>query len=57
MTIGLLALFTMPVWMFQIHEFLKPKEQQNNKKIVLLTSLGSLMTTIITISLIQDFLS
>ncbi|MFJ7637930.1 hypothetical protein ACIQZM_14250 [Peribacillus sp. NPDC097206] len=56
MSIGILALVTMALWIVQIHEFFKPEEKQNNRKIIILTSFGCLFTTILTIHQIQNFL-
>ncbi|MFJ7829502.1 hypothetical protein ACIQXU_04720 [Peribacillus sp. NPDC097284] len=56
MSIGILALVTMALWIVQIHEFFKPEEKQNNRKIIVLTSFGCLFTTILTIHQIQNFL-
>lgn len=45
----------MLLWGAVIFELSKSPEKQNNRKIVTLTSLGSLSTFIITISLFQKF--
>jgi len=55
MFIGILALITIPVWTLLIYELIKPNEKHNNKKIILLTSFGTITTTILTVSLFQDF--
>ncbi|WP_186731342.1 hypothetical protein [Rummeliibacillus suwonensis] len=57
MSIGILALVTMAVWIIQIYEFIKHEEKQDNRKTILLTSFGCLLTTILTIHLIQNFIA
>ena len=56
LSIGILALVTMALWIVQIHEFMKPEEMQNNRKIIVLTSFGCLFTTILTVHQIQSIL-
>lgn len=55
MSIGILALLTVGIWFVAIQEFLKPEKTQSNRKIVTLTSAGSLLTLVLTISLFQNF--
>ncbi|PYF06094.1 hypothetical protein [Ureibacillus chungkukjangi] len=57
MTMGILALITMAVWFIQINEFNKPKEKQNNRKTILLTSFGCLLTLVLTVDLFKNFLA
>lgn len=54
MSIGILTLLTSVVWIIVIQEFLKPEKKQSNRKIVTLTSAGSLLTFVLTISLFQN---
>ena len=54
MTIGIIALISMAIWFVAIQEFLKPEKTQSNQKIIILTSAGSLLTLVLTISLFQD---
>ena len=57
LSIGILALITMAIWFIQIHELIKPDEKQNNRKTLILTTFGCLLTTILTVDLIQNFLA
>ncbi|WP_404427767.1 hypothetical protein LG296_07055 [Ureibacillus chungkukjangi] len=57
MTMGILALITMAVWFIQINEFNKPKEKQNNRKTIILTSFGCLLTLVLTVDLFKNFLA
>ncbi|MDR4315359.1 hypothetical protein CHH55_02725 [Niallia circulans] len=50
----IIALVAIAIWSIQIYEFLKPSKEQNNRKIVLLTSAGSLLTIILTVSFFQN---
>ncbi|AYV66232.1 MULTISPECIES: hypothetical protein [Niallia] len=52
--IFIIALAAIAVWSIQIYELLKPSKEQNNRKIVLLTSAGSLFTIILTVSFFQN---
>lgn len=56
MTIGIIALITMAIWFVAIQELLKPEKTQSNQKIITLTSAGTLLTLVLTISLVQDFI-
>ncbi len=56
MSMSILALVSILLWGAVTHELSKPSKKQNNRKIITLTSLGSLSTLVITISLIQNFL-
>ncbi len=42
------------IWIAAIHEMIKPSKEQNNRKIITLTSVGTLTTLIITISIFQS---
>ncbi|MEM5001241.1 hypothetical protein [Priestia megaterium] len=53
MSMGILSLITFVVWFAAIQEFLKPEKNQSNRKIMMLTSAGSLLTLVLTISLFQ----
>lgn len=50
----IIALAAIAVWSIQIYELLKPSKEQNNRKIVLLTSAGSLFTIILTVSFFKN---
>lgn len=54
---GILALITIAVWFKQINEFNKPKEKQNNRQTILLTSFGSLLTLVLTVDFFKNFLA
>lgn len=49
----IIALAAIAIWSLQTYELMKPSKEQNNRKIVLLTSAGSLFTIILTVSLFQ----
>lgn len=53
MPMGILSLITFVIWFVVIQEFLKPEKNQSNRKIMMLTSAGSLLTLVLTISLFQ----
>ncbi len=53
MSMGILSLITFVIWFVVIQEFLKPEKNQSNRKIMMLTSAGSLLTLVLTISLFQ----
>lgn len=53
MSMGILSLITFVIWFVAIQEFLKPEKNQSNRKIMMLTSAGSLLTLALTISLFQ----
>lgn len=55
MYISIIILACMLLWGAVIHELSKPSKKQSTRKIVSLTSLGSLSTLVITISLFQNF--
>ena len=57
MSIGILALVTMTIWIIQINEFNKPEEKQDNRKTIVLTSFGCLLTTVLTVHLFQYFIA
>ncbi|MFD2627556.1 hypothetical protein [Oceanobacillus kapialis] len=54
MSMGIISLITIGVWFVAIQEFLKPEKKQSNRKIIILTSSGSLLTLVLTISLFQN---
>ncbi|WP_197232904.1 hypothetical protein [Priestia endophytica] len=43
------------IWIAAIYELIKPSKEQNNRKIITLTSFGTLSTLIIIISFFQNF--
>lgn len=55
MSLGIISLITFVIWFVAIQEILKPKKDQSNRKIITLTSAGSLLTLVLTISLFQNF--
>lgn len=55
MTIGVIALLSFAVWYVAIKELSKPEKNQSSRKIITLTSSGTLLTLILTISLFQNF--
>ncbi len=55
MSMGIISLITFVIWFVAIQEFLKPEKNQSNRKIITLTSAGSLLTLVLTISLFQNF--
>jgi hypothetical protein len=57
LSIGILALVTMILWIIQINELLKPEEKQDNRKTIILTSFGCLLTTVLTVHLFQNFIA
>ena len=57
MSINIISLTAFIIWFVAIKEFLKPEKEQSNRKIITLTSVGSLLTLVLTISLFQRFLS
>lgn len=54
MSMSIIALASVLLWSAVIHELSKSSKKQNNRKIITLTSLGSLSTLVITISLVQN---
>ncbi|GAA5416149.1 hypothetical protein Pryu01_01181 [Paraliobacillus ryukyuensis] len=40
------------IWIATIYELIKPSKEQNNRKIITLTSFGTLSTLIVTVSLL-----
>lgn len=54
MSMGIISLITIGVWFVAIQEFLKPEKKQSNRKIITLTSSGSLLTLVLTVSLFQN---
>lgn len=55
MSIGIISIITFVVWFLAIQEFAKPEKIQSNRKIITLTTTGSLLTIVLTISLFQNF--
>ncbi|MCJ1907902.1 hypothetical protein [Planococcus ruber] len=53
MAILLIALLSIAVWYAALQEFLKPERKQSNRKIMTLTSTGTL-PVVLTISFFQD---
>ncbi|QKX52804.1 hypothetical protein HF394_19425 (plasmid) [Planococcus glaciei] len=54
MSIGIIALISIVIWFVAIQEFSKPEKTQSNKKLITLTSAGTLLTLILTVSLFQN---
>ena len=54
MTIGSFAIESVFIWIAAIYELIKPSKEQNNRKIITLTSFGTLSALIITVSLFQS---
>ncbi|MFC4402459.1 hypothetical protein [Gracilibacillus xinjiangensis] len=50
----MIAMAAIVIWIAQSRELMKPSKEQNGKKIVTLTSAGSLLTLVLTISLFQS---
>lgn len=50
----IIILLTFFIWFSSIQEFLKPEKNQSNRKIISLTTAGSLLTLVLTISLFQN---
>ncbi|KAB8136750.1 hypothetical protein F9U64_09575 [Gracilibacillus oryzae] len=50
----LIAMATIVIWIAQSRELMKPSKEQSGKTIVTLTSAGSLLTLVLTISLFQS---
>lgn len=55
MTIGIIGLLSIIVWYMSVKELSKPEKNQSNRKIITLTSSGTLLTLILTVSLFQNF--
>ncbi|WP_203334778.1 hypothetical protein [Planococcus beigongshangi] len=55
MTIGIIGLLSIIVWYMAVKELSKPEKNQSNRKIITLTSSGTLLTLILTVSLFQNF--
>ncbi|TXL57798.1 hypothetical protein FHP05_14845 [Cerasibacillus terrae] len=55
MTMTLIIIASMFIWIVAINELIKPSKKQNDRKIIILTSFGTLSTLIITVSLFQSF--
>lgn len=54
MAMSIIALASTLIWIGAIYEINKPSKEQNIRKIITLTSFGSLSTLIITISFFQS---
>ncbi|MED3550213.1 hypothetical protein [Cytobacillus praedii] len=54
MAMSIIAIASAFIWIAAIYEIIKPSKEQNNRKIITLTSFGTLLTLIITISLFQS---
>lgn len=54
MTMTLIIIASMLIWIAAINELIKPSKEQNNRKIITLTSFGTSSTLIITVSLFQS---
>nr|WP_026672133.1 hypothetical protein [Alkalihalobacterium bogoriense] len=54
MSIGIISIITFVVWFLAIQEFAKPEKNQSNRKIITLTSTGSLLTLVLSISLFHN---
>ena len=54
MTMTLIIIASMFIWIAAINELIKPSKKQNDRKIIILTSFGTLSTLIITVSLFQS---
>lgn len=54
--IGMLAIISSVIWIAMTNELAKSSETQNGRKIVTLMTAGTLLTTILTISLFQSLL-
>lgn len=49
----IVAMACIGIWIAQSQELVKSSKEQNGRKIVILTSAGSLLTLILTVSLFQ----
>lgn len=54
MAMIIIAIASAFIWIAAIYEIINPSKVQNNRKIITLTSFGTLSTLIITISLFQS---
>ncbi|BDH60454.1 hypothetical protein MTP04_05840 [Lysinibacillus sp. PLM2] len=57
MFIGILALLTIVVWYIQINELIKPEEKKDNRKVIILTAFGCILTIVLTVNLFQNFIA
>ncbi|MCR8848064.1 hypothetical protein NQ095_06565 [Rossellomorea sp. SC111] len=57
MSTGILSLLTTLIWLAAIQEFLKPDNNQSNRKIMIFTSAGTVLTLVLTVSLFQSLYS
>lgn len=54
MAMSIISLTAFVIWFLAIQEFLKPEKKQSNRKIITLTSAGTLLTLVSTVSLFQN---
>nr|WP_246586566.1 hypothetical protein [Cytobacillus gottheilii] len=54
MAMSIIAIASTLLWIGAIYEIIKPSKKQSIRKIITLTSFGSLSTLIITIALVQS---
>lgn len=54
MSMGIISLTAFLIWFLQIQEFLKPEKKQSNRKIITLTTAGTILTIILTVSLFEN---
>lgn len=53
MIIGIISIAATVIWIALTYELIKSSKKQNGRKIFLLTSSGTLLTMVLTVSLIQ----
>ncbi|WP_371925058.1 hypothetical protein [Halobacillus sp. A1] len=51
---NLIILASVVIWIAAIYELIKPSKEQNSRKLIALTSVGTLSTLIITLTLFED---
>lgn len=56
MLISIISIVSIFIWVAVILELNKDSKKQNNQKIIILTSVGTLLTLVLTISLFQKVL-
>ncbi|MCP3032284.1 hypothetical protein LF817_13130 [Halobacillus sp. A1] len=54
MIMNLIILASVVIWIAAIYELIKPSKEQNSRKLIALTSVGTLSTLIITLTLFED---
>ncbi len=57
MSMSIIIFVSLLIWSAAIHELCKPTDKQNNRKIVVLTFVGTITTVILVIPLFQTFLA